>query len=124
MSGGIEDYAKRFARLRTNRNRKVWSGITADQAPHKPLLLLCVLDLLDSGEVPSNLIEITDDLTELFASYWERVLPLGILATSRCPFPPAGRRLLAIASEARGRPSRSADHVAGPAPGQGNRGPF
>ena len=58
MGGSIEDYAQRFARLRTNRNRKVWSGVTAHQAPHKPFLLLCVLDLFDSGEITSNLVEI------------------------------------------------------------------
>jgi putative restriction endonuclease len=86
MSGGIEDYAKRFARLRTNRNRKVWSGITADQAPHKPLLLLCVLDLFDSERISSNLVEITDDLTELFGRYWERVLPFGRPGNLALPF--------------------------------------
>ena len=86
MSGGIEDYAKRFARLRTNRNRKVWSGVTADQAPHKPLLLLCVLDLFDSGRISSNLVEITDDLTELFGHYWERVLPFGRPGNLALPF--------------------------------------
>lgn len=86
MSNGIEDYAERFARLRTNRNRKVWSGITAHQAPHKPLLLLCVLDLFDSGVVSSNLIEITDDLTELFGRYWERVMPFGRPGNLALPF--------------------------------------
>ncbi len=75
MGGGIEDYARRFARLRTNRNRKVWSGVTVHQAPYKPLLLLCVLDLLDSDKISSNFVEITEDLTELFGRYCERVLP-------------------------------------------------
>ncbi len=75
MNGGIEDYARRFARLRTNRNRKVWSGVTAHQAPYKPLLLLCVLDLLDSDRISSNFVEITEDLTDLFVRYCERVLP-------------------------------------------------
>jgi putative restriction endonuclease len=86
MGGGIEDYAERFARLRTNRNRKIWSGVTAHQAPHKPLLLLCVLDLFDSGEVSSNFIEITDDLTELFGRYWERVLAFGRPGNLALPF--------------------------------------
>jgi putative restriction endonuclease len=75
MNNGIDDYARRFAQLRTNRNRKVWSEVTAHQAPHKPILLLCVLDLFDSGEISSNLVEISDDLVELFGRYWERVLP-------------------------------------------------
>ena len=75
MGEGIDDYARRFARLRTNRNRKVWSEVSAYQAPYKPILLLCVLDLLDSGEISSNLVEISDDLVELFGKYLERVLP-------------------------------------------------
>jgi predicted restriction endonuclease len=75
MGNGTDYYAERFARLRTNRNRKVWSEVTAHQAPHKPILLLCVLDLLDSGEISSNFVEISDDLAELFGRYWERVLP-------------------------------------------------
>lgn len=83
---GIDDYVRRFARLRTNRNRKVWSEATAHQAPHKPILLLCVLDLFDSGEIPSNLIEISDDLAELFSRYWERVLPFSRLGNLALPF--------------------------------------
>jgi putative restriction endonuclease len=86
MGSGIEDYAQRFARLRTNRNRKVWSGVTAHQAPHKPLLLLCVLDLFDSGEITSNLVEITDDLTELFGRYWNRALPFDRPGNLALPF--------------------------------------
>src|SRR4028119_482667 len=86
MGDGIEDYPQRFARLRTNRNRKVWSGVTAHQAPHKPLLLLCVLDLFDSGEISSNLVEITDDLAELFGRYWERALPFGRPGNLALPF--------------------------------------
>jgi putative restriction endonuclease len=86
MGNGIGDYAERFARLRTNRNRKVWTGVTAHQAPHKPMLLLCVLDLFDSGGISSNLIEISDDLTELFGRYWERVLPFGHSGNLALPF--------------------------------------
>jgi len=83
---GTNDYAKRFARLRTNRNRKVWSEVTAYQAPHKPILLLCVLDLLDSGKISSNLVEISDDLAELFGRYWERVLPFSRPGNLALPF--------------------------------------
>ena len=82
----IDDYAGRFARLRTNRNRKVWSEVTAHQAPHKPLLLLCVLDLFDSDRISSNFVEITDDLTELFGLYWGRVFPFGRSGNLALPF--------------------------------------
>ena len=86
MGNRIDDYAERFARLRTNKNRKVWTEVTAHQTPHKPILLLCVLDLFDSGEVSSNLIQITEDLTELFGRYWERILPFGRLGNLALPF--------------------------------------
>lgn len=86
ISNRIADYAIRFARLRTNRNRKVWSEVTAHQAPHKPILLLCVLGLFDSGEISSNLIEISDDLAELFGRYWERVLPFSRPGNLALPF--------------------------------------
>ena len=86
MGNGIDDYARRFARLRTNRNRKVWSEVTAHQAPHKPILLLCVLDLFDSGEISSNLVEISDDLAELFVGYWESVLPFSRQGNLALPF--------------------------------------
>ena len=86
MGNRIDDYAERFARFRTNRNRKVWTEVTAHQTPHKPILLLCVLDLFDSGEVSSNLIQITEDLTELFGRYWERILPFGRLGNLALPF--------------------------------------
>ena len=97
MGTGIDDYARRFARLRTNRNRKVWSEVTAHQAPYKPILLLCVLDLFDSGEISSNLVEISDDLAELFGRYSERILPFirlgnlegrGIVGSDRKPLWP------------------------------------
>ena len=87
MGNTIDDYARRFARLRTNRNRKLWSEVTAAyQAPHKPILLLCVLDLFDSGEISSNLVEISDDLVELFGRYWERVLPFTRPGNLALPF--------------------------------------
>jgi predicted restriction endonuclease len=84
MGNRIDDYAERFARLRTNRNRKLWTEVTVHQAPHRPILLLCVLDLFDSGEVSSNLIQITEDLTELFGRYWERILRSAVRAIWRC----------------------------------------
>ena len=86
MNNGINDYTRRFARLRTNRNRKVWSEVTAHQAPHKPILLLCVLDLFDSGEISSNLVEISDDLIDLFDRYWRRVLPFSRPGNLALPF--------------------------------------
>jgi len=86
MGNGIDECARRFARLRTNRNRKVWSEVTAHQAPYKPILLLCVLDLIDSGGISANFVQISDDLVELFGRYWERVLPFSRPGNLALPF--------------------------------------
>jgi len=67
-------YLSKFAHLRTDRTGG-WTAATQGQAPHKPVLLLSVLDLFTQGRMISNLIEITPELGELFAAYWSKVLP-------------------------------------------------
>ena len=41
----LDQYLKSFSRLRTDKNRKCWSELTTHQAPHKPFLLLSIMDL-------------------------------------------------------------------------------
>lgn len=67
-------YLKSFSHLRTDRTGG-WTAATLGQAPHKPILLLCVLDLFAQRRIPSNLIEITPELGELFAAYWAQIIP-------------------------------------------------
>ena len=73
--GSTARYARRFARLRRDVNRARWSEVTLNGAPHKPLLLLSVLDPFERGPVTVNLIELTPDLGELFTRYWTRIMP-------------------------------------------------
>jgi len=80
------EYARRFANLRTDKSRSRWPEVTYNRAPHKPLLLLSVLDLFEQGEIKSNLIELTSDLGELFARYWEQVLPFNRRGNLALPF--------------------------------------
>jgi len=42
----LNQYIKSFSRLRTDKNRKRWSVPTTHQAPHKPFLLLSIIDLI------------------------------------------------------------------------------
>jgi len=70
-----ENYASRFARLNANINPNFWTASTTYRAPHKPLVLLSVLDLLAEGTIQSNLIEFDDDLVDLFNIYWSIVDP-------------------------------------------------
>ena len=67
-------YLHKLSHLRTDRTGG-WTAATQGQAPHKPILLLSVLDLFAQGRVTANLIEITPELGELFAAYWSEVMP-------------------------------------------------
>jgi putative restriction endonuclease len=67
-------YFHAFTRLRTDRTGG-WTDVTKSRAPHKPLLLLSILDLFAQGQIQSNFIEITPELGETFASYWACVMP-------------------------------------------------
>jgi putative restriction endonuclease len=57
--------------------------------PHKPILLLAVLNLVARGVVTSPFIAVTEDLVELnelFNLYWRRVVPLGQTSSIAFPF--------------------------------------
>jgi putative restriction endonuclease len=69
------DYYQRFAHLGVNKNAKQWTAVTTHRAPHKPLLLLAVLDLFAQGSIKSNFIELTTELVELFGLYWHKIRP-------------------------------------------------
>ncbi|MDD2897844.1 MAG: hypothetical protein PHI31_03940 [Desulfuromonadaceae bacterium] len=56
-----------------------WTDATKRKAPHKPLLLLAVLDLVYRGVITAPFIAVSDDLVELnelFNLYWRRIIPL------------------------------------------------
>ena len=67
----------------------VWGQGTKKQAPHKPLLLLAVLDLVTRGVITTPFIDVTGDLTELnelFNLYWRQIIPLGQTSSIAFPF--------------------------------------
>lgn len=82
----ITEYAKSFADLNTDKSASRWPDRTRNRAPQKPLLLLTVLDLFDLGEINTNLIEITEDLLDLFDQHWVRTLPFMKPSTLAMPF--------------------------------------
>ena len=71
----LAKYIEAFEKLRSDTSRARWSPTTRHRAPHKPLLLLTILDSLSQGTIESNLIELTPDLCETFTLYWARVMP-------------------------------------------------
>jgi len=75
MPKTLADYISAIERLRSDTSRARWSAVTKHRAPHKPLLLLAVLDSISQGAIKNNLIELTPDLCETFTLYWARVMP-------------------------------------------------
>ena len=67
----------------------VWTEATKHKAPHKPLLLLAVLDLVQRGVIATPFIAVSGDLVELnelFNLYWRRIVPLGQTSSIAFPF--------------------------------------
>jgi len=59
-----------------------WTEATKRKAPHKPLLLLAVLDLVHRGVITAPFIAVSGDLVELnelFNLYWRRTVDLELL---------------------------------------------
>jgi putative restriction endonuclease len=62
-----EQWLSKLARLRVDRQKK------KSPAPHKPLLLLVLLDLAQQGQLPPDVVPLTSELAFKFASYWSIV---------------------------------------------------
>jgi hypothetical protein len=60
----LEKYVQMFAHIRTDRGRDRYPAITYHRAPHKPFLLLSVMELIAQGRITQNLIEPSYDLVE------------------------------------------------------------
>ena len=59
-------YIKKLKQLRVGRSR-------VGPAPHKPLLLLAVIDLLEQGEIQTNRIVPSPQLVETYLRYWNQI---------------------------------------------------
>ena len=83
----LDQYLKIFFRLRTYKDRKKWSALTSYQAPHKPFLLLSIMDLIVQGSITKNFIQPSFELVETFNGYWNNIMPLGSKTSMAYPFP-------------------------------------
>ena len=61
----LQKYVQKMKRLRVDRAHGV--------APHKPLLLLAVIELIERGQNPDNKIFLSPDLAETFIKYWLKI---------------------------------------------------
>jgi putative restriction endonuclease len=63
-----EKWLRKVAKLRVDRAR-------GNPAPHKPLLLLVIFDLAEAGQLLSQDLFLTGELTFRFLTYWSAVAP-------------------------------------------------
>ena len=83
----LEYYCALFAKL-TRAPGRMWGQETRNRAPHKPLLLLAVMDLVARGVLSSRIVRVTGELVELnelFTDYWRCIVP--VTQTSSIAFP-------------------------------------
>jgi putative restriction endonuclease len=66
----LNDWLKKLATLRVDR-------ASNNPAPHKPLLLLAILDQIEEGNIISNIVRLTPELAFRFLGYWEVVSSRG-----------------------------------------------
>lgn len=66
----LNSWLNRLAKLRVDRASK-------NPAPHKPLLLLAILDQIEEGSITSNIVRLTPELAFRFLGYWEVVSSRG-----------------------------------------------
>lgn len=81
----LKHYLDRFQRLRTASGSN-YPAVTRHLAPHKPLLLLTVLDLAAGGRLKTNFIPLSSEVVELFNVNWQKVMPVSREARFFLPF--------------------------------------
>ena len=64
---GLEKYTKAFENLRVDSSHAKQLG---SKAPHKPILLLSVMDSIENREISTNKVFITPELVSIFRANW------------------------------------------------------
>jgi predicted restriction endonuclease len=65
-----EHWIARLAKLKRDKDRNRWSASVKHHAPHKPLLLLCMLNLFESCVSPGGVFALTPEVIRLFRKAW------------------------------------------------------
>ena len=77
---------KPLADLNAQKNPGYWGEETNGQAPHKPFLLLSVLDGIELGWITSNQVELSRELIDTFYTYWNAIIGEDQNTTIALPF--------------------------------------
>lgn len=77
---------RQLSGLNSDKNPKYWDENTKGRAPHKPFLLLSILDGVEQGWISSNKIELSQQLIETFFEYWNSIMGKERVTTIALPF--------------------------------------
>jgi len=83
----VDKYLKKFSSLNTGKSRHRWSAATCHRAPHKPFLLLSIMDLIAQGQIVDNFIGPSFELVDTWNGYWQAIMPIGKHSSMAYPFP-------------------------------------
>ncbi|MCC6446888.1 MAG: HNH endonuclease [Armatimonadetes bacterium] len=67
----LREYFRQFDSLHRHGRKDI------GQAPHKPVLLLALLNEIEQGHITENLVRITPELLASFRAYWRALVPAG-----------------------------------------------
>ena len=82
-----DETLQKLLKLKTDKSRTRWPRLTCNRAPHKPFLLLSVMDFFAQGLIIRNFMEPSFDIVETFNIYWQTIMPLGTKGNMAYPFP-------------------------------------
>lgn len=80
MLKDLQYYARKFARLNVNRNRE------RGNAPHKPILLISIIELIEQNKVKHNQISLSPELISTFLKYWRSLVKTNHRSDISLPF--------------------------------------
>ena len=86
MQENLTYYVNSICRMRTDSGKNKYPETTHHRAPHKPILLLAIFDLFDQNVLTANFVPLSPELAELFATYWEHIMPSDRTARMFLPF--------------------------------------
>jgi predicted restriction endonuclease len=70
----LDQYKAAFSKLRSDSSPSRWASVTNHRAPHKPFLLLSIMDLIAQGEITTNFFQFSAELMDTFDLYWIKVM--------------------------------------------------
>ena len=63
-----------FLEMASNLNRNKFKGC---YAPHKAVMIMAIMELVESGQISSNVIHLDKELKDKFKEVWKKVVPEG-----------------------------------------------